>query len=200
MSTSTVPPDLKEAIILPLLKKALLDSELFKNFRPVSNLPYLSKIIERVVAKRFVSHMQIHSLHEPLQSAYKQYHSIETALAKVQNDVLLAIDNQCCVLLVLLDLSAAFDTVDHQTLLSRMSTRLGIEGDALDWFTSYLSDRSQCVHVQGATSKKHTLQCGVPQGSVLGPQEYNSYTLPIGDIIRKYSLNFHIYADDTQPV
>ena len=121
----------------PLLKKNNLDPELLKNFLPVSNLS--SKLIERMVASRLNTYMSEHSLHEILQSAYKKHHSIETALLRISDNVLRATDNKKCALLVLLDMSAAFDTVDHSILLSRLHTRLGITGTALAWFRSYLS-------------------------------------------------------------
>jgi hypothetical protein len=114
--TGSLPEHLKEAVILPLIKKLTLCCEVLKNFRPVSNLQYLSKIIERVVAARLIKHMTDNNLKEPLQSAYCKYHSTETAVLKVQNDILCALDVGESVILVLLDLSAAFDTVDHQTL------------------------------------------------------------------------------------
>ncbi|KAL9951813.1 hypothetical protein ACROYT_G044545 [Oculina patagonica] len=131
-------------------------------------------------------------------SAYKQYHSTETAMIKVQDDILRAIDNNCCVILLLLDLSAAFDTVDHRILLDRLSQRFGIVDNALEWFRSYLSDRHQVVKVNGSQSSRRKLRCGVPQGSVLGPILFLLYTSPLGDIMRYHQVKFHLYADDTQ--
>ena len=121
-----VPAHFKEAVVKPLIKKPSLDHEVLKNFRPVSNLPFLSKILERIVAKRLTSHIVNHSLDEPLQSAYKPGHSTETALLKVTNDILLALDEKRDVFLVLLDLSAAFDTVNHTILLNRLRDRFGL--------------------------------------------------------------------------
>jgi exonuclease III len=198
LSTSIMPTNLKEAIILPLLKKANLDAELFKNFRPVSNLAFISKIIEKVVLTRYNNHIVNEELHDPFQSAYRANHSTELALLRIQNDLLMAIDAKRCVVLVLLDLSAAFDTVNHNTLLNRMSNELGIRGDALSWFQSYLTNRTQQVRLGGASSKPHVLDCGVPQGSVLGPQEFSTYTLPVGRIAKKHGIQYHLYADDTQ--
>ena len=198
LSSGHLPDDLKNAILRPLIKKALLDSNVLKNFRPVSNLTFISKVIEKVVAVQLKQHFHTNCLNDILQSAYKEMHSTETALLKVQNDILCALDDGCCVLLIMLDLSAAFDTVDHTVLLSRLSTRFGVKGVALSWIESYLTDRSQCVSINGVTSAKRKLTCGVPQGSVLGPLLFSAYTSPLGDIVRKYGLSYHIYADDKQ--
>ena len=102
------------------------------------------------------------------------------------------------VILVLLDLSAAFDTVDHQILLTRLKCRYGVKGNALTWMRSYLSNRFQYVRVANDCSSKHKLACGVPQGSVLGPILYSMYTAPIADVIKRHGMGFHFYADDTQ--
>ena len=138
------------------------------------------------------------NLNATFQSAYKQYHSAETALIRVHNDILTAIDNRRTVILLLLDLSAAFDTVYHNILLSRLHERFGVTFKPFLWFQSYLSDRMQYVSVDGGTSSKHALQCGVPQGLVLGPILYLLYTSPLSDIIKKFSLSYHFYADDSQ--
>ena len=193
-----MPQELKKALVLPLLKKVCLDREIFKNYRPISNLAFISKIIERIVAIRIRDHMDTNALNEILQSAYKGLHSTELALLKVQDDIMRAIDGKKCVLLVLLDLSAAFDTVDHKILLRRLESRLGIKGSALEWIKSYLSNRFQSVKVNDVESNLLELLFGVPQGSVLGPVLFTIYTLPLGDILRKHNLSFHLYADDTQ--
>ncbi len=196
--TPTVPENLKEAIIMPLIKKLILDPEIFKNFRPISNLKYISKIVEKVVAFHVHTHMSLQDLYELFQSAYKCFHSTETALLRVHNDCMRAMDDGQSVILVLLDLSAAFDTVDHKILLDTLSSNLGITGKALAWFQSYLSGRSESVGIDGVFSKKHTLTCGVPQGSVLGPLLFTIYTLPLAEICRKYNLCYYFFADDSQ--
>ena len=140
-----------------------------KNNRPVSNLTYLSEILEKVDAKHLLDHMAHNDLQEALQSAYKPAHSTETALLRVQNDFLQVIDKRQCGMLILLDLSAAFDTVDHSVLLQRLSDRLNVKGTALNQFESYLSDRTQSVVVSDESSHLVPLSCGIPQGSVLGP-------------------------------
>jgi hypothetical protein len=198
LATHEMPDSMKEAIVVPHLKKSSLDPAVLKNYRPVSNLTFMSKLIERVVASRLLDHMDKHGLQEPMQSAYKKGHSTETALLKVQNDILMAIDSQKCVLVVLLDMSAAFDTVDHSILIERLKSRFGVVGGALDWFRSYLSNRKQAVIINGVKSSQRLQDCNVPQGSVLGPILFTSYTAPLGDIMRTNGMNYHLYADDTQ--
>jgi len=114
------PSSLKPAALSPLLKKANLDHEVLANYRPISNLKVISKIIEKVVAVRLQKYLESNQLNEPLQSAYKPFHSCETALVRVYNDILVAIDKRHCVMLLLLDLSADFETVDHDILLTRL--------------------------------------------------------------------------------
>ncbi|PIK59836.1 hypothetical protein BSL78_03291 [Apostichopus japonicus] len=100
--------------------------------------------------------------------------------------------------LVLLDLSAAFDTVDHDVLISRLRNHLGLRDTALNWCKSYLSQRPQHICIGNAISDAVVLDYSVPQGSVLGPQLFTIYTYPVRDIILKYNLQYHVYADDTQ--
>ena len=114
--------------------KKSLDKNVYSNYRPVSNIAFLSKVIERVVAQRLNSHMDLNNMHETMQSAYKKHHNTETALLYIHNDILNSIDQNKVVLLVLLDLSAAYDTIDHELLINRLSSRLGLSGCVLDWF------------------------------------------------------------------
>ena len=112
--------------------------------------------------------------------------------------LLQALDSEGAAILVLLDLSAAFDTIDHEILLSILENEFGIIDKALSWFESYLTDRHQSVTINGTQSEKHKLKYGVPQGSVLGPLLFTAYTKPLGKIIREFGLQYHLYADDTQ--
>ena len=146
----------------PLLKNMGLDFEVFANFRPISNLMFMSKLTERAIALQLIDYITINNLDEVFQSACKQLHSTETALLRVQNDILVALDNHQSVILLLLDLSAAFDTVDHTILLNRLATRFGITGSVLSWFTSYLCNCYQFVRIRGERSSHHPLACGVP--------------------------------------
>ncbi len=129
----------------------------FQNLRPVSNLPFISKLTEKAACNQTHCHMTVNNLFPPLQSAYRKNHSTETALLKITNDILLNMNKQHVTLLVVLDLSAAFDTIDQDILLDRMSTKLGIDGVVLKWFGSYLKGRSQRVAVHGAVSEKFDL-------------------------------------------
>ncbi len=192
-----VPDLLKDDQLTPILKKHNLDDDVLNNYWPISNLSYLSKLVECVVAAQLDAYMIKHDLLEPFQSAYCKYHSMETAIVCVLND-LCAIDDNNMVFVYLLDYSAAFDLVDHSILLHRLEHRLGITCPALNWFKSYLSGRTQNVAIGSSKSTAHKLACGVPQGSVLGPKLFTIYTLPLGDIVCKHSNSFHLYADDTQ--
>ena len=121
-----------------------------KNYRPVSDLNFVSsKIRENVIANRIRSHLERNDLSNQYQSAYKKFHSTETVLLKVENDIFLNMDEGRVTALTLLDLSAAFDTLDHISITNLLSTWYGIDGIALDWFVSYLSDRTQKVKLMG---------------------------------------------------
>ena len=158
-----------------LIEKNGLDT-VFKNYWPVSNLSVISKVTERAVFLQIDNHMKKHHLYPSLQSAYRKNHVTETALLKVTNDILMEMNSQHAVLLVLLDLSTAFDTVDHGVLLRRLQTSFGISGAPLDWFKSYLSARSQRVSIPGALSDSPPLDWGVPQGSCNVPLFYIIYS------------------------
>ena len=119
-------------------------------------------------------------------------------MVKVANDILLNMNSQRCTLLVLLDLSAAFDTLDHAILLKRLTTGFGIGGKALEWFSSYLSGRSQRVLFEGATSDSFDQRFGVPQGSCLGPLLFVVYVAKLFEIVQGHLPNVHCFADDTQ--
>ena len=175
------PAEWKEALVCPLLKKAGLDP-VFKNLRPVSNLQFLSKLTERAVFDQTYDRMMDVGLYPLFQSAYRKGHSTETALLKVQNDILMNMNRQHVTLLVLLDLSVAFDTVDHKILLHRLHSSLGITGTALKWFELYLSYRSQRVFSGGCLSDSIKLPYGVPQGSCLGPLLFTIYSSKSFDV------------------
>ena len=190
-----MPTCLKSAVLSPLLKKPDAHFLQFKNFRPISNLKALSKIIEKSVALQLNNCLMNNNLHENFQSAYKVHHSTENVMLKVQDDILHAIDGNKAVVLIMLDLPAAFDAVSHEILLCQ---RYGIAGSVHEWFASYLSSRTQFVQIEGSRSSLRELKSGAPQGSVLGPLLYVLYTSPVADIIKRHNLTYHRYADDTQ--
>ena len=195
---SLISKSLKTALIRPLSKKPGLDSDILKNYRPVSYLTLISKVIEKVVSGRLSEHLIKNSMFDPLQAAYRDKHSTETALIKFQNDILSALDAGSSAILLMVDLSVAFDTIDRDILLSRLCNVYRITGDARDWFRSYLTGRIQRVVPEDAISVDQELGFGVPQGSVLGTKIYCMYTKPVSDIIQRHGLSHHSYADDTQ--
>ena len=192
------PSAFAKAVVLPLLKKPTLSPNELSNYRPISNLNFISKLIERVVLSRINSHLSLHNLLLPNQSAYRKFHSTETALLAVHNNILSAMDHGKVTALILLDLSAAFDTVDHMILLHRLEHWFGISGIALDWFKSYLQNRTQSVWCNGVHSESNKMNFGVPQGSVLGPLLFTLYTTSLGSLLSGSSIDYHFYADDTQ--
>ena len=192
------PSALKEASIRPGLKKPTLDVDDLKNYRPISNLSYLSKILEKAVHNQLCDYVNKNNLFSPHQSGYRQFHSCETAVTKIHNDVLMMIDGKENVLLLLLDLSAAFDTINHDLLLKKLSSVYGIKNTALQWLKSYLSNRTYKVRVKKGTSSEGFLEIGVPQGSILGPLLFIMYTKDLEKIVTQYGFTVHLYADDTQ--
>ncbi len=174
-----MPLSLKKAIIKPLLKKLGLELEK-KNYRPVSNLAYISKLIEKAVAFQLIDHLKRNNLYDKFQSAYRQFHSTETALLRVKNDVLNAMDNQNITLMLLLDLSAAFDTIDHDILLNRLKERCGIGGTIIKWMKSYLTDRTQIVKINNSISETRPLKVwGTPRFGT-GSDTVHNLHFPLG--------------------
>ena len=159
---NTVPDNMKLAIVKPILKKPNLSLEI-GNYRPVSNLPFISKVLEKVISIQLVRYLTVNGLHEPLQSGFTTGCSTETALLRVTSDLLNALDGHSMGILVLLDLSSAFDTLDHGIMLQRFEGYYHILGDALEWLRSYISDRLQYVKVGISTSECFPLKFGVPQ-------------------------------------
>ena len=157
METSTFLQNFKEAHVRPLLKKTSLPKIELKSYKPVSNLSFISKILEKIVAKRLQAHIKNNHLSNPLQSAYRKHHSTESALLKVHNEIIISMDKGEVTALALLDLSAAFDTIDHATLTDRLSDWYGISGQAQIWFSSYLQNRQQSVKIEDTFSDKVTL-------------------------------------------
>uniref|UniRef100_H3B0V5 Reverse transcriptase domain-containing protein n=1 Tax=Latimeria chalumnae TaxID=7897 RepID=H3B0V5_LATCH len=193
-----LPAALKRASVRPLLKQASLDPGDLGNYRPVSNLPFLGKVIEKVVAGFLREHLDQFDFYDRFQSGFRPGHSTETALVKVVSDLLISLDRGLVAFLVQLDLSSAFDTIDHGILLHRLEHLLGISGSVLSWFCSFLEGRSQVVQLGSSLSALAGISCGVPQGSILAPMLFSIYLLPLGAIAERCGLGFHCYADDVQ--
>ena len=185
---------LGESVISPLLKKSTLDKDELSNYHPISNLSVISKIIERVVKSRLIDHLTYNKLLNPHQSAYCRHHSTETALLYIHDHLINAIGSQkvSCLFYI----STAFDTIDHNILITRLSSWFGIHGSVLSWLKSYLSSRSLSV-----ITISHIFilpLCVFPRGSVLGPLLFIMYTTPLNSLISSLSLGHHLYTDDTQ--
>ena len=154
--------------------------------------------MERLVCRQFVAFLEREHLLPIYQSAYRKNHSTETAVLKIVSDALLAADRGDVTLLGFLDLSAAFDTVDHDILIDRLQAAFGIRGLVLRWIDTFICMRTQTVSFNGMQSTRSSLDCGVPQGSVLGPILFLLYPADVTSIAQRHSLGVHSYADDTQ--
>ncbi|HBK70682.1 MAG TPA: hypothetical protein DDZ39_03320, partial [Flavobacteriaceae bacterium] len=197
LSTGSFPESEKCAIVRPLLKNKSGDTNDLSNYRPISNLSFLSKIIEKVIAVQLTKYLEENNILTDFQSAYRDNFSTETAVLKINNDIICGISKGKCVLSILLDLSAAFDTVNHTFLLNDLRS-IGISEDSMKWFDSYISKRTQVVVVNDILSRKNVVNCGVPQGSILGPILFLIYIDAVKNIFNKSDYKYHIYADDIQ--
>ena len=187
----------KSSVIDPLLKKAGLDIDTKKNFRPVNNLMFFSKLIERVVKIRLDTHMDEYALHESTEFGYKVHHNTETMMIGLFDDVLRGFDQNQATIVIFLDLSAAFDTIDPEKLLQILHDELGIGGVALEWFRSFLVGRTQRVKIEDEFSDSLEVPCGTPQGSVLGPPLFNINVRSQPKVFQHCKFNTSSFADDS---
>jgi len=185
-------------MVTPIIKDRKADQNDFNVYRPVSNTPFLGKLIEKVVLQQFTTHLDSNGLFAKYQSGYRKFHSCESAMLRIMNDIMKAKKQGKSTVLVLLDLSAAFDTIDHTILLNRLRELYGIAGTAHAWIESYLKGRTFQVTVGEASSDLICLLFGVPQGSLLGPILFTLYIKQLEYIAAEFKLSIMVYADDTQ--
>ena len=197
MQNGTFPDSLKHAVISPIIKDLDGDVESFKNYRPVSNLNFLSKLIEKCASIQLHNYLQAYGLYPKFQSAYQKGHSCETALLKIVNDIQCEIAGKKLVALITLDLSSAFDTIDHSLLLLKLQNDFKISGTVLTWMKSYLTNRTFAVRIVNVDGKTYLLVYGVPQGSILGPLLFILYIHDMINVAASHGFSLHLYADDS---
>ena len=197
LQTGYFPNQFKKGVVRPLKKKSNPDPELLSIYRPVTNLRFLSKVIERVVFEQLDFYLESNNLMSKYQSAYRCSHSTETVLLKVFNDLLCYLDESHAVMYIGLDLSAAFDIIDHHFLFERLAKKIGLQSVVLLFIENYLSHRSQQVIINGCLSGDVKVKTGVLQGSVLVPLLFSCYMLPLEDKLKELGINYHFYANDT---
>ena len=198
ITNATFPSALKYALITPIIKNTKVSNQDLGNYRPVSSLPFFSKIVERAIYDQLEGYLERNNLHAYSQSAYRKFNSCETAMIKITDDIQKHLLDNKYVAMILLDNSCAFDTVDHEILCNMLESNFHLGKEAIKLIRSYLGNRSFSVIVGGARSKAQPLKHGVPQGSLLGPLLYIMYTKEIEAIANKFRIQINMYADDVQ--
>ena len=198
LMTGEIPNNLKYAIINPYLKKPDLDVEVLSNYRPVSQLPLLSKILEKIVNKQIISYLNTYDLLDRRQNAFRKNHSTETTLLSLFDDLYKSLDSNLPIQLILLDLSAAFDTIDFDILIERLRS-IGIGKVPIKWFSNFIRGRSFSIKINETLSQPYAIKYGVPQGSTLSPILFSIYLLPLNKLLTNFPhVNYNLYADDIE--
>ena len=197
IASSIFPQCFKSPLVTPTLKKRCLDHNDFNNYRPVSYPCFIAKILENLVLSQVSSYLNSHNFHNTCQSTHRPGHSTETTLLKVVNDLFPSLSIGNISVLALLDFSSAFDTIDHSILVHRLHTDIAFTDTVLQWFSSYLADRTNHVSLYNQCSAFAPAHSGVPQGSV-GPILFTMYIKPLSAIIDSHSIIHHSFADDLQ--
>ena len=196
--TGTIPNLLKNAIITPIIKKTNLDSSEFSNYRPISQLPLLTKILEKTVYTQLSHYLTENMLLDIRQNAFRKLHSTETTVLSIFDDLYNSLDTGQPIQLILLDLSSAFDTLRHDILLERLRN-IGIQDVTMEWFSNFIKDRNYSFKIRNNYSKSYTIDYGVPQGSILSPILFSIYLIPLQTIMKRYpSITYNLYADDIE--
>ena len=198
LASGVFPQCFKSTLVTPILKKRCLDHNDLNNYRPVSNLYFIAKILGKLILSQVTSYLNSHNLHNTCQSAYRPGHSTEIALRNVVYDLFLSLNKGNVSVLALLDFSSVFDTIDHPILVHRLQTDLGFNDTVLQWFSSYLTDRTHYISLSNRCSAFAPGYSGVPQDSVLRPILLTMHIKPLSAIIDSQSTIHHSFADDLQ--
>ena len=192
LSTNSFPSAWRIARIIPIPKSK--DPKSFSQYRPISILPFLSKVLERIVSEQLNQYLLENRILSQFQSGFRSGHSTVTALIKVCDDIRFNMEKQNLTIIALLDFSNAFNTVDTDLLIAVLQS-INISSEATGWFRNYLSNRRQYVQANDKSSSSCSLSAGVPQGGVLSPLLFSIF---INTVSQTLSSSFHLYADDLQ--
>ena len=198
LASGIFPQCIKSALVTPILKKKCLDHNDLNNYRPVSNLWFIAKILEKHVLSQVSSYLNSHNQYNTCHSAYRPDHSTEKALLIVVDNLFLSLNKGNISLLALLELSSEFDIICHPILVHRLQTDFGFTDNVIQWFSSYLTDRTHYVSLSNHFSAFAPVHSGVPQVSVHGPILFTMYIKTLSAIIDSHSIIHHSFADDLQ--